>query len=67
MRGQTNEENIYRLERQFRNSDSIKIIRQQVEKYEDLVREQAERIERAKRNNEEANKLQREAETVKGK
>ena len=39
MQGQTNEENIYRLEKQFKYSDSIKIVRKQVEKYEELVRE----------------------------
>lgn len=57
MQGQTNEENLFRLERQFQYSDSIKIIRKQVEKYEELVKEQAERLERAKQNCEEAEKL----------
>ncbi|MDR1897009.1 MAG: hypothetical protein LBR10_09500 [Prevotellaceae bacterium] len=38
MQGQTNEENLYRLERQFKYNDSIKIIRKQVEKYEELVK-----------------------------
>ena len=61
MQGQTNEENIYRLERQFRYGDSIKSIRKQVEKYEDLVREQAERMEKARRNTEVAEKLKNEA------
>jgi hypothetical protein len=65
MQGQANEENLYRLERQFRNSDSIKTIRRQVEKYEDLVREQAERIERAKQNSNAAEQLQIEAELLK--
>jgi hypothetical protein len=37
MQGQINEENIYRLERQFQYSDSIKILRKRVEKYEKLV------------------------------
>ena len=67
MQGQTNEENLYRLERQFRNGDSIKNIRKQVEKYEELVKEQAERMERARRNSEEMEKLQKEAESLKGK
>jgi uncharacterized protein HemX len=67
MQGQTNEENLYRLERQFRYDDSIKTIRKQVEKYEELVKEQAERMERAKRNSEEMERLRKEAETVKGK
>jgi len=57
MQGQTNEENIYRLERQFRHVDSVKIMRKQVEKYEELVREQAERLERARRNDGEAKKI----------
>jgi hypothetical protein len=35
MHGQTNEESIYRLEQRFKYSDSIKIIRKQVEKYEE--------------------------------
>ena len=64
MQGQTNEENIYRLERQFRHGDSVKIVRKQVEKYEELVREQAERLERARRNDEEAKKLMEEMERI---
>jgi hypothetical protein len=62
MQGQANEENLYRLERQFRYSDSIKIIRKQVERYEELVKEQ---IERAKRNSEGADKLQKQKDKVK--
>jgi hypothetical protein len=65
MQGQTNEENIYRLERQFKCNDSIKIIRKQVEKYEKLVKEQVEKIERTKQENEAAKRLQEEIETVK--
>ena len=53
IQGHTNQENLYRLEQQFRYSDSIQIVRNQVEKYEELVKEQAERLERVKRNNEE--------------
>ena len=64
MQGQTDEENIYRLERQFRYGDSIKIIRKQVEKYEELIQEQAERMERARRNSEEAERLLREVEMI---
>ncbi|KAA6301779.1 MAG: hypothetical protein EZS26_002088 [Candidatus Ordinivivax streblomastigis] len=48
MQGKTSEENLYRLERQFWYRDSVAIIRQQVDKYELLVKEQAEKIERAK-------------------
>jgi len=38
--------NSIRLEQQFGNSDSVKIIRRQVEKYEKLAYEQTEQIER---------------------
>jgi len=48
MQGQTNEENLFRLERQLKTNDSIEIVRKQVEKYEGLVKEQAERLERAR-------------------
>jgi hypothetical protein len=65
MQGQTDEESIYRLEQQFQYSDSIKIIRKQVEKYEELVKEQAERIERVKRENEAVKRLQEETKAVK--
>jgi hypothetical protein len=64
MQGQANEENLYRLDRQFAYRDSVVIIRKQVEKYEELVREQAERIKRARRATEEAEKLQQDAETL---
>jgi hypothetical protein len=47
------------LEQQFTYNDSIKIIRKQVEKYEELVKEQVEKLERAKRNSEEAENLER--------
>jgi hypothetical protein len=65
MQGQINEEYLYRLEQQFKYSDSIKVIRKQVKKYEELVKEQAERMERAKQNKEEAEKLKKEAEQLK--
>jgi hypothetical protein len=67
MQGQATENNICRLERQFEYRDSITIFRKQVEKYERLVEEQAEKIERARRNADEAEKLQREAEALKEK
>jgi predicted secreted Zn-dependent protease len=60
MYGRINEENLYRLECQFKYNDSIKIIRKHVETYEELVRKQAERIERAIQNADEADKLQKE-------
>jgi hypothetical protein len=65
MQGQTNEESLSRLKQQFKYGDSIKIIRKQVEKYEELVREQAERIERVKRNAQEDEMLRNEAESLK--
>jgi hypothetical protein len=65
MQGQTDEENLYRLEQQFQYDDSIRIVRKQVEKYEELVKEQAERIERAKRDSDEAERLRRKVESVK--
>jgi hypothetical protein len=64
MQGEANEDNLYRLERQFKYSDSIKVIRKQVEKYEELVKEHAERIERAKRDREEAEKLHKQKESI---
>ncbi|KAA6329403.1 hypothetical protein EZS27_021786 [termite gut metagenome] len=67
MQGQATENNIYRLERQFEYRDSITIVRKQVEKYERLVKEQAEKVERARQNADEAEKLQKEAESLKKK
>jgi hypothetical protein len=65
MQGQTNGENLYRLEQQFKYNDSIKIIRKQVERYEELVKEQAERLKRAKQSSEEAEQLQNEMKSLK--
>jgi len=65
MQGQASKDNLYRLEQQFQYSDSIKIVRRQVEKYEELVKEQTERIERAKRDSEEAERLQKEVKELK--
>jgi 3-methyladenine DNA glycosylase Tag len=64
MQGQMTEENIYQLERLFENRDSIKIVRKQIERYERLVMEQTEKIERAIRNADEAERLQKEAESL---
>ncbi|GHS93760.1 hypothetical protein FACS1894207_0750 [Bacteroidia bacterium] len=65
MRGQTDEESLYRMEHLFQYGDTIRIIRKQVELYEELVKEQAERIERAKRNSEEVERLYRQKENIK--
>jgi hypothetical protein len=61
MQGQANDQ----LERWFEYPDTIKIIRKNVERYELLVKEQAERIERARQEAEEADKLQQEAKNLK--
>ena len=48
MEGKTNSQDLLRLETIFtysRNRDSISVIREQVELYEQLVKEQAEEIE----------------------
>jgi len=65
MIGQTNEDSFIRLEHQFQYGDSIKIIRKQVEKYEELVKEQAERLERMKNDYKDTEKLRNQTETVK--
>jgi hypothetical protein len=65
MHGKVSEEDIYRLETKFEYADSVIVIRKQVEKYERLVKERAEKIERAKRNAEEAEQLQRKVESLK--
>jgi hypothetical protein len=65
MQGQIDEEKIYQLERQFKYGDSIKVIRKQVERYEELIKEQAERIEREKQNSEETEQVTRERDTLK--
>ncbi|MDR2410112.1 MAG: hypothetical protein LBE13_18665 [Bacteroidales bacterium] len=65
MQGQTDEKNLYRLERMFEYQDSISLIRKRVEKYERLVKEQAERLERAKRDKEEVERLHKQKENIK--
>jgi hypothetical protein len=67
MQGQTNEENLYWLERQLKYNDSINIIRKQVERYEDLVKEQVEKIERAKKDSKEFENLQQNLKVLKNK
>lgn len=67
MHGGITPEGIYDLEQVFRNrKDSVKMIRGQVEQYERLVQEQAEKIEQARLNGERARQLQQQAESVKG-
>jgi hypothetical protein len=70
MQGEANPENLLKLETFFtynRNKDSIAVIRKRVETYERLVKEQAEKIERARLNAKEAERLEREVESMKKK
>ena len=69
MRGEAAPADIERLRDVFdwnRNPDSIKLIRRRVEQYERLVQEQAENEAKARLNASEAERLQDQAETVKG-
>ena len=69
MRGEATPNGILQLREIFefnRNTDNIKLIRQQVERYEQLIQQQAENEVRAKLNDEQAKQLKQEAETVKG-
>jgi hypothetical protein len=69
MRGEAVPADIERLRDVFdwnRNPDSIKTIRRRVEQYERFVQESAEKAERARLNAAEAERLQNQAETVKG-
>jgi preprotein translocase subunit Sss1 len=65
MQGQITGESIYCLEDMFEHADSIRLIRNQVEKYEYLVKEQAEKMEWARRSAEEAERLRKELESIK--
>ena len=68
MQGEANPKNLLKLETIFtynRNNDSIAVIRKRVETYERLVRKQAENIERARLNAKEAERLEREVESLK--
>ncbi len=70
MQEEASTESLYKLEIDFtynRNKDSISIIRKRVEVYERLVKEQAEKIEQARMNASEAERLQKEVETMKNK
>jgi len=69
MHGEATSGDIKGLETIFtydRNPDSVKLIRRQVVQYERLVKERAERIEQARFNASEAERLKNEVETVKG-
>ena len=68
MYGETNQEKLMDLETLFtyqRDEQQIALIREQVETYERLVKEQAEKAERARLNTSQANELQKQAESIK--
>ena len=69
MRGEATPNDIERLRDVFdwnRNPDSIRTIRRQVARYEQLIQEQAENEAKARLNASEAQRLQNQVETVKG-
>ncbi len=68
MYGEANQEKLMDLETVFtyqRDEQQIALIREQVETYERLVKEQAEKIERVRLNRSQANELQKQAESIK--
>ena len=68
MYGEANQEKLMGLETLFtyeRDEEQIALIREQVETYERLVKEQAEKTERARLNTSQANELQKQAEFIK--
>ena len=68
MKGQAAPDDILRLREVFdfnRNTDSIKVIRRRVERYEQLIQEQAETEARARLNAEQADRLQQQVEKLK--
>ncbi|WP_329904166.1 hypothetical protein [Porphyromonas pogonae] len=70
MYGKISSENLLKLESVFtynRDKKKISVIRKQVEKYEQLVKEQAEKMERKRMNDFETNRLKKEMEKMKRK
>ena len=68
MKGRATPEDILMLREVFefnRNADSIKVIRRRVERYEQLIQEQAETEARARLNAEQADRLQQQVEKLK--
>ena len=68
MYGEVNQEKLMDLETLFtyqRDEQQIALIREQVETYERLVKEQAEKTERARLNTSQANELHKQAESIK--
>lgn len=68
MYGEVDKERLMDLETLFtyeRNEEQVALIREQVETYERLVKEQAEKTERARLNISQANELRKQAESIK--
>lgn len=68
MYGEANQEKLMDLETVFtyqRDEEQIALIQEQVETYERLVKEQAEKTERARLNTSQANELPKQAESIK--
>lgn len=68
MYGEVDRERLMDLETLFtyeRNEEQVALIREQVETYERLVKEQAEKTERARLNTSQANELHKQAESIK--
>jgi uncharacterized protein YdcH (DUF465 family) len=65
MKGEVDGAGITRIERQFQYGDSVQMVRKQVEEYEKLVREQAEKAARARRIAQENERLKNEIEQAK--
>lgn len=68
MYGEANQEKLMDLETVFtyqRDEEQIALIREQVETYERLVKEQVEKTERAHLNTSQANELHKQAESIK--
>lgn len=66
--GEANQEKLMDLETVFtyqRDEEQITLIREQVETYERLVKEQVEKTERAHLNTSQANELHKQAESIK--
>lgn len=69
MKGKATSEEILMLREVFdynRNADSIRLIRQRVERYERIMQEQAEKVARATLTAEEAEELKQKADKIKG-
>lgn len=66
MQGVTTPDDVGNLENIFHyKRDSVKVIREQVERYERAVLEEAKRLEQARLKEQEAERLRREAENLK--